>query len=351
MFIKILSRKTPIYKQLLQYILKEKDIQKPIQDAITHNFKTNTIEGITHEFMQNEAFRNISRSDQIMIYHEILSLSANETVTITDDILTDLTKKYIELRGHEGMFVSSFHKEKDHTHIHLATSPLKFKTGNAFRVSKARLQEIKLELQQYHKEKYPELTESFCNHGIAKEYVTDRKYYAKTKHERARLKEEVQQTVITQFTQSKSMDEFLTKLQEYGLHYYERKGIATGIVIDETKIRFTRLGIEKESLELLQNNIQTKETQQKIITNMKNTEINFPMNTEDLNYNIKPDEFENFLDFEKENEKETELDLDKWIEDNLPKPEQEIVHHSISTEEIVRRNKKDLDIENEIERE
>jgi Relaxase/Mobilisation nuclease domain len=348
MFIKVLSRKTPSYKQLLQYILKEKDVHKPLPHALTHNFKTNTIEGMTHEFMQNEAFRKISRSDQVMLYHEILSLSANETVPITDEILTDLTKKYIELRGHDGMYASSFHKEKDHTHIHVATSSLKFKTGNAFSLSKARMQEIKLSLQQYHKEKYPELTESFCKHGIKKEYVTDRKYHAKTKHERATLKESVEQTVATLFKESKNMNEFLTKLQEQGLHYYERKGIATGIVINETKIRFTRLGIDKGEFETLQQILnapkEEKVPTQLNTTEMKTPDINFPHNTEDINYNIKPDEFENYLEHEI---KDTEQDLDKWIEENLPQPQFEENRINLNYDN---RNRKSLDLEMDLDR-
>ena len=257
----------------------------------------------------------------------------------------------MELRGSEGMFVSAFHREKDHAHIHIATSPLEFKTGKAFRVSKSRLQEIKLELQQYHKEKYPALTESFCKHGIRKDYVTDRKYYAKTKHERASLKESLEQTVSTLFQESKNMNDFLAKLKAQGLQYYERKGIATGILIDEIKIRFTRLGIDKGELELLQYIPDTKKEQQILpqvhTNNMNITDINFPQNTEEVNYNIKPDEFENYLEHEP---KDTEQDLDKWIEDNLPQANEEVTQHMSPFNEVIRRDKRDLDLENDVER-
>lgn len=348
MFIKILSRHTPSYKQLLQYILKEKDTLKPITNLLTHNFKTDTIKGLEAEFLQNEAYRRISRSDQIMLYHEILSLSSNEDVYITDEVLTDLTQKYIELRGHDGMFVSSFHRDQEHAHIHLATSPLKFKTGHAFSLSKAHLQEIKLELQQYHKTKYPELTESFCKHGKVKEYLTDRKYHAKTKQNRANLKEEIKQKVSEIFTQSKSIDAFLSKLKENGLQIYERNNIATGILIEDIKIRFTRLGIEKSALESLydkQNEIDKNElkTNQIPVIDMKTTEINFPQDTEEVHYNIKPDEFENYVEQEKQNQN----DLDRWIEENLPNPQPELVSNVRHQEELNRRNKRDLDIEHE----
>ena len=318
MFVKVLSRKNPSYKQLAEYILKDKVPNNKAKDVFKHNIKGNSIKEIVKEFERNESFRNFSRKDQVALYHIILSLSSNEEQYIPDELIADLTKKFIELRGYNGVYLGSTHRDQEHVHSHLMVSALEYMSGKAFRISKSELQDIKLILQEYHLEKYPQLTESYCEHGAGKDYVTDKEYQRRHKHERTKLKESVQLQVQELFKQSKSFDEFISTLRENGLHHYERQGIPQGVVVNETKIRFTRLGIAKEEIDELKTpKITQPETtlqyQEPLnVKNMKATNINRPINTENTFYDIH-DEFENPIDFEPEKSLE-ERALD-WLEE------------------------------------
>lgn len=318
MFVKILSRKNPSYRQLAEYILKDRKPSKSAKDIIKHNIKGSTIEAIVKEFERNETFRTFTRKDQIALYHEIISLSSNEEHYIPDEVILDLTRKYLDLRGSKGMYLAALHRDTEHCHAHIMTSALEYATGKAHRISKSALQDIKLLLQEYHLQKYPEITESFCDHSKGRTYAKNKEYHRRHKEERTKLKETVQMQVQELFKQSKNFNEFLASLRDNGLHHYERNGIATGITIGETKIRFTRLGVTTKEIEQLkQPEIKQEEksipnTEPIKNINMKATDFNRPLNTENVIYNIH-DEFENPMDFEPE--KSLEEKALGWLEE------------------------------------
>jgi hypothetical protein len=238
--VKILSRHTPSYDSLIRYILDEEKTDPAI--AITHNLRSNTIEGLIKEFVENESFRKQSRSDQVYLFHEIISFSANENADqFTPESINDITNEYIRLRGLDGVLLGAVHRDKEHVHIHFCVSALKFRTGMSYGLSKAKLRELKLSLQQYHRDKYPGITQSFPEHGKGKAYVTDRVWHAKHKEERAEYKEQIIKTVRTCFETARSQIHFLELLRAKDLHYYERNGKAAGIELEGTKFRFSRL--------------------------------------------------------------------------------------------------------------
>ncbi len=328
MFVKVLSRKNPNYRQLIEYILKDRTPSKSAKDILKHNIKGSTIDAIVKEFERNESLRTFNRKDQIALFHEIISLSSNEENYIPDSTMLDLTRKYIELRGHQGVYIAALHRDTEHCHAHVMTSALEYMTGKAHRISKSALQDIKLILQDYHLQKYPEIKESFCDHSKGRTYAKNKEYQRKHKEERTRLKESVQQQVQDLFKQSKTFDKFLTSLRDNGLHYYERGGLPTGLLVGETKIRFSRLGIAKEDKEELMQ--AEPKADERTINNaepikpqkMKETEINRPLDNEDTIYHFPIDEFLNFPELENENEINFE---DSWFaqiineQDNLLK--------------------------------
>ncbi len=248
--VKILSRHSPSYASLIRYILNEGKTD-PL-DAITHNLRSDTIEGFVKEFAENESFRKQSRSDQVYLFHEIISFNANENAThLTNEIMADIAQEYIRLRGPEGLFLSALHRDKDHIHIHFCVSALKFRTGVSFGLSKATLRQLKIQLQDFHRQKYPEISQSFPQHGIGKPYLTDRAWQAAHRTERAQLKEQITGTVRSCFEKATSQKEFLELLREENFHYYERNGVPSGIEYDGTKFRFSRL-LEAGQFETLQ---------------------------------------------------------------------------------------------------
>jgi hypothetical protein len=84
--------------------------------------------------------------------------------------------------------------------------------------------------------------------------------------------------------------EFLNNLRDLDLHFYERNGFPTGVVYDDMKFRFSRLGIEKEQFEGLP---EDKTEEQKALDEIQairesrkikdRDEIEFDLNEDDIN--------------------------------------------------------------------
>lgn len=246
MMVKVLTRHTPSFASLLTYIIKGSTSDTP--EIFTHNLRSNSVHGWTQEYLATEAGRKLTRSNQIYLYHEIISFSALENKnTLTPDVLSAIAHKYIELRGTQGVYFGAVHREgKAHVHIHFCTSGVALRTGKAMRLSRADLHTLKTELQVYQQSTFPELTQSICEHGSGKPYTTHRAWWAK---ERNAITSNTTDTVRQCFGLASSHSDFLHRLRDNGLHHYERNGISTGIITESgRKFRFSRLGIDVDVL-------------------------------------------------------------------------------------------------------
>src|SRR5579872_2961380 len=109
MIVKSLSRKGggsstgQLMNYLLRYTLdKEKlkklpEPKKPL--VIRHNIRSRTVKGYAKEFKKNEENRIHKRKDAVQVYHTILSFSNLDKEHVDEKVLTDISNKYIELRG------------------------------------------------------------------------------------------------------------------------------------------------------------------------------------------------------------------------------------------------------------
>jgi REP element-mobilizing transposase RayT len=252
MILKVLTRHNPSYASLIDYITRDSKAPDGNPMVFTHNLRGEGKANWTQEFLENEASRKNTRSNQIYLYHEIISFSDKEnTQAFTKEVITDLAEKYMSLRGNDGLMIGAVHTDKNHLHLHFCTSGTKYRTGLANRLSRTDLQDLKVKLQEYHREKYPELDKSICEHGKGNSYVTDREWQTRNKGQRTLLKDKIRATVRECFANAQTQQEFLTCLQEAGLHHYERNGVPAGIAYDDAKIRFSRLDISKESIQEL----------------------------------------------------------------------------------------------------
>jgi|MDTD01.2.fsa_nt_gb hypothetical protein len=255
MIIKLLPRHSvAAFRTLTNYILNhEKSVDySPV--LITHNLRGNDKESWIKQFYENEAlYRKTKHSRSIYCYHEILSVAAADRESVTPEMLRDLGQKYIELRGKDAIYLGYAHYDKEHVHIHFQVSGLKYRQSKAHRLSREDLQSLKIEYQNYHKEVYPELNKSICEHGAGREYLTNQEYQYKARTQRTLVKEDVAKTVRVCFDKARTQNEFLELLTEVGLPHYERKNknMATGVVYNGLKFRFSRLGIEQHELEKL----------------------------------------------------------------------------------------------------
>src|SRR6185437_3308980 len=207
MIVKILTRHSPSYSSLIKYILQERKSSQ----VITHNIRSKTQDDIVKEFIENEALRKYPRKGNIMMYHEIVSLSANEDKTkITDAMLNDLARQYISLRGRTGIYVGAVHRDKEHIHLHFCSGGTEFRTGKSFRLSKSELNNLKVSFQNYHLKKYPgELTMSTVQHGQKSSYRTNKDWQLEHQAERKSVKEQITKTIIECFAKAKTQKDFL----------------------------------------------------------------------------------------------------------------------------------------------
>jgi len=235
--VKVLSRHSPSYTSLIKYILRYViDEKKTHNEQIyTNNLRSNTMPGYIKEFMENEAFRKYSRSDQIHLFHEIVSFGADENKdVITPAMIDDLAQTYMRLRGNTGVMIGAPHFDRSHTHLHFCVSALHYRTGMSFGLNKSQLLELKQSFQNYHKQHYPELTKSAPCHGTRTRYINHAEWH---RQQRAQIIDTVQQC----FAGAKSQQQFLELLRNRELHHYERNGNPTGIDYDGTKLRFSRM--------------------------------------------------------------------------------------------------------------
>lgn len=256
MIIKILSRQTPSYKQLLEYIL-DKDRHRLLNTEeqsflITHNLKGKSIEQWTKQFKKNEEHRKIKRTDSVYLYHEILSWHDDDAKNLTRENMEDMAREYLKLRNPNGIYVAVPHFDKGHFHVHICASGIEYKTGKSLRLSQANLLKLKKSIEAFQIEKYPMLSHSIVQHGKGgRNRMTHAEYQMKQRTKRMTDKEIVLGILNTCYKQVNSREDFFKRLKKCELSIYMRNGRLTGIVHKNRKYRLERLGFVDKQLEYL----------------------------------------------------------------------------------------------------
>lgn len=157
-----------------------------------------------------------------------------------------MLNKYVELRGYTNLYVGTIHQSTDHIHADLVVSSTQ-QNGFSSRISKQHFQDIKLELQQYQNEMYPELSNSLPEHKNVGQSIKSEVVWKNLRNERSPLKKQLLNLLEQNNTLSK--DELFKVLEEERFIPYERRGKVTGLQHESgCKFRFSRLGynIDKE---------------------------------------------------------------------------------------------------------
>lgn len=258
MILKNLTRRSNI-GQLVNYILKLEKNEKA-EPILKHNLRSRSAIGWTKEFESNEALRLFKRSDNIKLNHTILSFSNKDVVNISNDLLKDISKKFIELRGKDNVYLASSHHDKDHIHLHILMSATKYLTGESNRISKLEFQELKLALDAYQKEKYPELIHSLPDHGnLSKSHSLDISYPFKDSDKTLSQKQQISEKIAEIYGKANSSQEFLSQLKFEGLEPYYRGGSAYGVEELGRHLRFKTLGFDINKLDELDKKQNTDE--------------------------------------------------------------------------------------------
>ncbi len=262
---KSLTRRSGTH-QLLNYLFKKEDKlfknnQKPI--VIRKNVRCRTIDKMAKEFDKNESYRLRKRIDNIRTYHTILSFSSKDKELMNEKMIKDIAKQYMKLRDDKNLFVSVAHFDKNHVHIHLVMSGVKYLTGESNRLSRAEFHQLKIAMDEYQRKKYPELIHSLPRHGRSKEKVTEKNIEIAKAGGRVSQKETLMKTLESVYAKSKSLDDFLTKLRAEGHEPYYRgkEKKLQGIKFEgDQKFRLTTIGYQEKVAQLSAMQIKEEKT-------------------------------------------------------------------------------------------
>jgi hypothetical protein len=321
MIIKSLSVKTESgTRQLLQYLFKKESKlitngnQKPL--VIRKNIRARSLEKWVSEFKTNEALRIHKRKDSVKAYHTIISFSNKDRDQISEKALKAIAKQYMKQRGNDNLYIGTVHYDRDHVHLHMVSGGTKYLSGEASRLSRAEFAELKISMDKYQQKQFPELINSLPKHGKSKatlEPIIDKC------NGRTTIKESLVKSLQSTYQKAKSLDAFLINLKAQGYEPYYRSDRLTGVTSEHgLKFRFSRLGLNQEKLELL-NNSRTKEVE--ALTELRNLRERYII-SKDI------DEEKSSRSFNRDEENEQEEDIrnlavDKLEEDDNKQDEEE----------------------------
>lgn len=243
------SRKDESFDQLLTYLNKEEEKERI---AILHNFRSqgDDIKEIEGEFDNNYQYCQ-KRSNGVVLFHEVMSFSEEDRDFITEEILEDMGRRYIEKRAYNALVYAKVHLDRSNPHIHFIISGNLLESSKKLRLSKARFHNIKRELEQYQLEKYPFLDKSIAT----REEREKRGLAVKGKRKGRKEQEQVrrqgrEEQILLQFLEcinALTYDEYLDRLSAAGLQEYWR-GKTPGIIdlSINKKHRLKTLGVLEE---------------------------------------------------------------------------------------------------------
>ena len=231
-------------------------LKQNMQSAIVikNNIRARSVNGYIKEFEANEKFRLHDRKDSVKAYHTILSFSQLDSKHLNAKILKDIAQHYISLRAEQSLVVGGIHFDKSHIHMHIIQSGTQYCTGLSNRISKQEFQELKVAMQEYQKEKYPQLIHSMPEHGKSKNGKTIEKGSEKNikRNERTSEKNILLGLLETTYAKSISANHFLEQIKAQGHEPYYRNGRLQGIKYEgERKFRLNNLGYDEKKLQAL----------------------------------------------------------------------------------------------------
>lgn len=234
--------------------------------ALTHNLESTATDSkaVNREFINNARYLPVRKNGNIL-YHEIMSFSAQDRSKLTLPMIEDLVRRYLEQRARGALAFARVHFDTDHVHVHILISANNLASTRRLRLSKARFRKIVHDLELYQVKQYPHLTESIAvNQKLKKEKVgrrserekkSVRKTWAEGERD-ARLRREGREApsrkeviavrVGDHIRAARTGADFIERLKGDGFRLYVR-GKRTGIqnVSNGVKHRFETLNVHE----------------------------------------------------------------------------------------------------------
>ncbi len=246
-------------RELVSYVLRpSKILNKEGQSMIlTRNIASKTEKGYTKTFLENAASRKYKRRDMLQCHSTVIGFHTLDHAKITPEILRQVAWKYCSLRsnGEKGIPFLAVAHFSDSIHLHVIEGSCNSKQL-ANRQDKQSYIEIRRELTEYIRERWPEL-----EHSTQKDIRKEVKVITKTKElpykNRRTLseKDKMKQDFERCYSESHTPKELISAIEAAGYTLYERNGRIQGAYGPTTGLKH-RIGkfISSERLETLQRN-------------------------------------------------------------------------------------------------
>ena len=265
MIVKSMSRTAPSFHQLLHYIAAE---GKGVGEPLLHNLRADghDLAAVNRAFAANAAHAP-QRRNGIALYHEVLSLSGSDAATPA--MLYDLAAHYLTLRAPRSLAYGRVHTDGPNPHIHLVISANLRGRAKKLRLSRARFDAIKRDLERYQRQRYPALTHSLVfpapdrpeplperpGEATGAPPVRGRGERELVRRERRQgrsgglIKAFLADTISGHLTASTSAAAFRQRLEDAGLEPYKRGGRLAGVRYRGRKYRLATLGLPEAELD------------------------------------------------------------------------------------------------------
>jgi predicted XRE-type DNA-binding protein len=165
MIIKFKARKNKYSpKQFVRYVLTDKGrIQNPFEAPIViRNINRFEVDTIHKDFLENA--KNLKeRKGGTYYLHEIIAIHKKEEKLVTKPMIQDLMNTYISMRkgAKDALVIAKSHQDQ-HIHVMLSANTCK-SSKRDLRMSHKEMRQLLVNFENYHKEKYPELSLSIIH--------------------------------------------------------------------------------------------------------------------------------------------------------------------------------------------
>ena len=240
MIIKTISHKRMPFSMMLEYIREDQGNRDNTKDLeVFSNLSSLDPREISREFQDLYDQRTV-RKDGVKFHHVVMSFHPNSTPHLTEDKLSDLAYKFLELRAFNGLAYGALHKSEGHQHLHFMISNARVDDPKkAIRLDNEAFRKIQTDMELYQAEKYPELSES----------IVYNKLKEKDKYRKPEDRETTKRSLIDIIDQvfnradSRDLKSFCENADSTpGLTVYHYRDKAAGIEYSGRKWRWSTLG-------------------------------------------------------------------------------------------------------------
>ncbi|MCB0515548.1 MAG: relaxase/mobilization nuclease domain-containing protein [Bacteroidetes bacterium] len=259
MIIKSKTRKDKSFDQLLDYLFREEteeldERRFTLAWGFDAAVELTDVAALTEVFMANSKYMRGEK--RVKMYHEIASFAPEDSGYITKAMLMDIAENYRATRASRSLCICRPHFDKGHIHLHFMFSGNEKGTNKSIRVNKQEFAAQKERINDYQKERYPQLEMSY--HQRRRQPQLKRYREQEQRQETAYCMERynkplsqrtaLQEVYATTLQNSVDFHSLLQQLTAKGYEVYKRGEIPTGVVVEGRKYRFSTLALDKESV-------------------------------------------------------------------------------------------------------